>query len=213
LSPATPDGVNGWYVSPVTVTVTATETNPGATRCVLDPATTPGSIRDLPERPCAPVTVRRAGRHVMYAASVDATGNTAPVVQVRFKSVDGLRLPGGGAHGVGTPRRDVVVGTPRRDVIVAWGGDDTIQGRGGNDLICAGNDTVTGGAGSDLLDGGGGHDRLAGGAGNDRLFGGTGNDHLLGGVGADLLDGGPGMDTINGGPGPDRTRTSIAAAR
>jgi hypothetical protein len=86
LNPGTPDGANGWYRSPVSVTVAATDDEAvAATRCVLDPAVQPASFEELPEGPCAIGTVDVDGDHVVYAASIDAAGNTGPVAQASFR--------------------------------------------------------------------------------------------------------------------------------
>lgn len=77
LDPASPDGANGWYVSPVTVTVGATDADSAVseTRCVLDPASVPATFAELPAGGCAVTTVDADGAHSIYAASADALGN------------------------------------------------------------------------------------------------------------------------------------------
>jgi hypothetical protein len=181
---------NGWYLSPVTVTVAATDDDAVVeTRCVLNPPAAPVSFEDLPDTPCASFTVTAFGRYEVYASAVDAAGNTGPVVHRSFKSVGGLSCHGRVPTHIGTARGDVLVGTPSPDVIVGLGGDDTVRGRGGADVVCAGrgDDTVSGGLGHDRLFGGGGDDRLSGGFGADWLFGGPGNDHVFGGPGRDRI--------------------------
>jgi hypothetical protein len=88
LSPASPNGSNGWYVNPVDVTVAATDADSAVaqTRCALDPASVPATFDDLPNAACAIGTVSADGQHVVYVASVDTEGNTeVPVVSDVFK--------------------------------------------------------------------------------------------------------------------------------
>ena len=79
FSPAAPLAGAPWYVGPVGVTVGAVDDQPGAlqTRCVLDPPARPTDFAALPPS-CAYLgagaTVAADGRHVLYAASADATG-------------------------------------------------------------------------------------------------------------------------------------------
>ncbi len=51
LDPVTADGADGWYVSPVQATVTATDISPMTVRCTLDPTGVPQSFTDLPDDP------------------------------------------------------------------------------------------------------------------------------------------------------------------
>jgi hypothetical protein len=83
LDLAAPDGANGWYRSPVAVTVDADDPD-AIVRCVIDPAAAPTGFDDLPDAPCDPGTVGSDGPHVVYAASRDAAGNSN-VVQASFK--------------------------------------------------------------------------------------------------------------------------------
>ncbi len=83
LDLAAPDGANGWYRSPVAVTVS--NDDPDATvRCVIDPAAAPTGFDDLPDTSCDPGTVESDGPHVVYAASRDVAGNS-DLVQTSFK--------------------------------------------------------------------------------------------------------------------------------
>ena len=90
LAPSGPNGSNGWYTSPVGVTVGATD-NPGGsgvfqTRCVLDPATPPTSFTDLPAGACSLTSVTGDGPHTIYAASEDNDNNVeSPLVTTTFK--------------------------------------------------------------------------------------------------------------------------------
>jgi polyvinyl alcohol dehydrogenase (cytochrome) len=92
LSPSSPNGSNGWYNTPVGVSVTATD-NPGGvgvyqTRCVLDPATAPTSFADLPAGDCSLTSVGTDGVHTIYAASEDKDNNVEDgVVSSAFKIV------------------------------------------------------------------------------------------------------------------------------
>jgi hypothetical protein len=88
LAPASPDGSNGWYVSPVGVTVAATDADSSAaqTRCALDPASVPASFDDLPNAACSLGTVGTDGTHAVYSASVDTEGNVVlAVASATFK--------------------------------------------------------------------------------------------------------------------------------
>ncbi len=92
LSPASPNGSNGWYASPVTVTVSATDPDStvAQTRCALDPVSTPATFGALPNA-CVIGTVSGDGAHAVYAASVDTEGNVeTPVVGASFK-IDGTK--------------------------------------------------------------------------------------------------------------------------
>jgi hypothetical protein len=83
-SPATPDGPNGWYKSPVALRVSATSalTSTQETRCVLDPSSPPTSFDDLPPTPACPylgagAVVSAGGSHTLYAtAGTAGTGRT-----------------------------------------------------------------------------------------------------------------------------------------
>jgi hypothetical protein len=78
LSPALPNGNNGWYTGTVGVTIGATDLGGGSvaeTRCVMDPATIPASFDDLPGASCSLSSVASDGSHVIYAASIDGAGN------------------------------------------------------------------------------------------------------------------------------------------
>lgn len=88
LTPASPDGSNGWYKSQVGVAVTATDTEGtvAQTRCVLDPATTPTTFAELPDAACTLTSVGSDGDHAIHAASVDDVGNVeATLATVSFK--------------------------------------------------------------------------------------------------------------------------------
>jgi hypothetical protein len=92
LAPAAPDGTNGWYRTPVHVTVSATDNAGGSgvalTSCSLDPAAPPASLGDL-EYPCA---LRNAGAdvagdgvHTVYAASMDQAGNVEALTSATLR--------------------------------------------------------------------------------------------------------------------------------
>jgi hypothetical protein len=93
LSPSTPNGRNGWYTSPVNVSISASDADDASatiqTRCLLDPPTVPATFSDLPTGSCAYVgsgaTVSSDGMHTIYAASQDAAGNTELVQAASFK--------------------------------------------------------------------------------------------------------------------------------
>ena len=91
VAPATPDGSNGWNVSNVHASVTATA--PGGsvvaeTRCVLDPTSPPAIFGDIPAG-CAfagaGADVSSEGVHVLYAASKDVAGNVETPVRAAFR--------------------------------------------------------------------------------------------------------------------------------
>jgi hypothetical protein len=76
LSPATPNGNNGWYDTPVLVTVTAVRAVD--TRCTADPAAAPTVYQEIPDScpysgPGADIGA--GGQHTIYAASADAAGD------------------------------------------------------------------------------------------------------------------------------------------
>jgi hypothetical protein len=91
LGPATPNGSNGWYVSNVHATVSASDTvgsGVAETRCVLDPATPPASF-DAIAAGCAyagaGANVTANGLHTLYAASEDNAGNKESPLSSSFK--------------------------------------------------------------------------------------------------------------------------------
>jgi hypothetical protein len=90
LSPAAPDGADGWYVSPVTVTTPATDPDSAVvqTRCDLDPASVPASFSDLPNASCALGVVSADGSHTAYAASIDTEGNVETSVATATFKID-----------------------------------------------------------------------------------------------------------------------------
>jgi hypothetical protein len=92
LSPASPNGQNGWYTSSVHATVSASDQAGGSgvaeTRCLLDPASPPASFDAIPAGcaytgPGAEIT--SDGVHTLYAASKDAAGNKEPPVSITAK--------------------------------------------------------------------------------------------------------------------------------
>jgi hypothetical protein len=90
LTPASPNGNNGWYTSPVQVTVTASDADDPVvqTRCVLDPVTAPVSFDQLGSG-CAYTTggmnVSADGTHTIYAASADSNHNQDQVRSARLQ--------------------------------------------------------------------------------------------------------------------------------
>jgi hypothetical protein len=88
LSPATPNGSNGWYRgAAVGVTITALDNGTVAqTRCSLDQAPAPTAFAGLPDAACALTSVGSDGHHTIYAASSDANGNVEhPLVTSSLK--------------------------------------------------------------------------------------------------------------------------------
>jgi hypothetical protein len=90
LSPATPNGQQGWYVSPVHVTVSANAAAypVTATRCSLDPSPPPGSFGAMAST--CPYSATGAdvigdGAHSVYADSVDAEGDAGAPASGSFK--------------------------------------------------------------------------------------------------------------------------------
>jgi hypothetical protein len=97
LSPAQPNGQNGWYTSPVTVSVMATDPDDDAstlTTCsLLDPASPPATFIDLQSGTCStPVSagqvVSTDGVHTLYAASEDPYNQVEATVQSRTFRID-----------------------------------------------------------------------------------------------------------------------------
>jgi hypothetical protein len=88
LSPVSPDGLNGWYISDVTITITANDPDDSVaeTRYSLDPTTAPTSFDDMSDIYSAAIIVSADGEHTIYAASIDSNGNKeTPVVSASFK--------------------------------------------------------------------------------------------------------------------------------
>lgn len=91
-APADPDGEDGWYVSGVRLTLSATAHAGGVgvveTRCVLDPPSVPEHFDDLPAG-CAYTgaggSVGDDGEHVLYAASRDSADNEERPTSTRFR--------------------------------------------------------------------------------------------------------------------------------
>ena len=92
LTPSSPNGTNGWYTSPVGVSVTAADNTGGVgvyeTRCVVDPATAPTSFTDLPAGACNVTSVSGDGTHTVYAASIDADNNAETTVASATFKID-----------------------------------------------------------------------------------------------------------------------------
>jgi hypothetical protein len=94
LSPGSPNGSNGWYTTPVPLTVTSSEAAPGSSLALVDPnqlcqpATTPPagasgtcvSIDGAPFEPYLATFTIPEGTHDVRAYSIDAAGNESPVV-------------------------------------------------------------------------------------------------------------------------------------
>jgi len=101
LNPATPDGANGWYKTPVTVTITASA---GTIYYTLDGGAT--------QTYTAPVTVADQAQHTLQYWSSDAAGNTTAKKTIGFNidataptssaSVAGTKLVTGAYAGVVT---------------------------------------------------------------------------------------------------------------
>jgi hypothetical protein len=91
LSPTAPNGSNGWYTEPVTVSVSAQDgggSGIAETRCAADPETPPAQFSDLPTScpyldPGAQVA--SDGYHEIYAASEDNSGHDETHVDANFK--------------------------------------------------------------------------------------------------------------------------------
>ena len=86
LSPATPNGNNGWYVSAVHAKFSVV--NGGGTHCELDPAAPPPVFDAMPP-PCpftgAGATISGDGSHTLYAASINKFGDKELPVSVSVK--------------------------------------------------------------------------------------------------------------------------------
>jgi hypothetical protein len=86
LSPATPDGNNGWYDTPVLVTVTAVRAID--TRCTADPAAAPtvyDEIADSCPYSGAGADIGASGQHTVYATSADAAGDKELPISASLK--------------------------------------------------------------------------------------------------------------------------------
>jgi hypothetical protein len=155
LTPAAPNGDNGWYIYVVGVAVTATDaSDASATRCVLDPPSVPVAFADLPSGTCpyAPglAWVGGDGMHTVYAASQDSDGDAGSPVSASF-AIDTtqpdvtctLPLPGawfpvaGAASGSGA-------GASKPSLVTA-GVRDATSGPAGSTLLSAVVDTSTAG--------------------------------------------------------------------
>ena len=86
VAPDAGAGPNGEYLSPPTMSVTASDafgTGVAQVRCALDPASVPQTFYDLPNA-CLyadpGLEVSADGSHTLYAASIDAVGNVSDVV-------------------------------------------------------------------------------------------------------------------------------------
>ena len=89
ITPASPDGLNGWYRQPPKLKVKGDDNISGIaeTRCILDPPSVPTSYADLPAS-CPYLTLTKVtadGPHDIYAASNDRAGHTSAVEQLAWK--------------------------------------------------------------------------------------------------------------------------------
>jgi FG-GAP repeat len=91
LSPAAPNGRNGWYISPVQVAVSASDdvSTVAATSCVLDPVAAPIGFGSMPTGcPFAGAgggAVAGDGAHSVYASSSDSAGDAGAVFGASFR--------------------------------------------------------------------------------------------------------------------------------
>jgi uncharacterized repeat protein (TIGR01451 family) len=92
LNPVGANGTNGWYVSNVTVAVSASDGIGGSgvseTRCVLDPGTAPATFDDLLagcDYTGAGARVTGEGTHTIYGAGKDSVGNKEAIRSQGFK--------------------------------------------------------------------------------------------------------------------------------
>ncbi len=84
LTPFQPDGDNGWYRSPVVVSMFVDDGS-AELRCALDPASPPGGFGDLPGPPCSVRLVLDDGDHALYWAAKDPAGNAETMRQTAFR--------------------------------------------------------------------------------------------------------------------------------
>ena len=131
LSPAAPDGLDGWYRRAPRLKVTGGDGLSGIaeTRCVLDPVKAPATFDDLPAG-CAYLTAAAAtadGRHDVYAATRDVAGNRSGVAHVGWKrDHTGPSLGCAAApKPLGPPDHRMV------RVVVSIGGSDDLSGTNG----------------------------------------------------------------------------------
>jgi Ca2+-binding RTX toxin-like protein len=218
-------GLNGWYVSDVTVswevsdpdsavtsdcpaTTVTTDTTGTTLTCTATSGggTTTGSavVRRDTVRPavtCAspPQTFEIYQLGAFVSASVtDATsGPASPLAQ----GVTNTNAAGTFASALtGTDRaglRATVSCTYRVVVPTCRGLTATIVGTGANNTLTGTNgpDVIVGLAGADTIEGRGGNDTICGGDGPDTIDAGDGNDWIDGGASADDIRGGSGTDT------------------
>jgi hypothetical protein len=90
LTPTDPDGTNGWYRNPVTVTPQFRDMDSEVIglRCVLDPQVEPASYDELADELCPFVggaPVETDGLHNFYLAAMDLYGNQSEVVKASFQ--------------------------------------------------------------------------------------------------------------------------------
>jgi hypothetical protein len=86
LTPSSPDGANGWYISPVTATVKATEK--AMINCELDPTAPPPAFGAL-SSPCpftgSGAAITDNGVHLLWAASQNSFGDAELPVSMQVK--------------------------------------------------------------------------------------------------------------------------------
>jgi hypothetical protein len=88
-----PDGTNGWFSSPVRVSIAGDDGALGSgvaeVRCAVDPLAVPLTFMELPAGPCPHlvdgVLLGASGTHAVYAAGVDHMGNVGALAQTTFK--------------------------------------------------------------------------------------------------------------------------------
>jgi choice-of-anchor C domain-containing protein len=92
LNPANPNGENGWYVTNVHATVSASDETGGSgvaeTRCVLDPASPPLTFDEMPvgcAYTAAGADITTDGIHTFYAASKDKAANKETPISLTLK--------------------------------------------------------------------------------------------------------------------------------
>ncbi|MFN0147135.1 MAG: calcium-binding protein [Dehalococcoidia bacterium] len=218
-------GMNGWYVSDLTVSWTITDPESAITATTgCEPSTVTADTAGVLFTCTATSQAATASASVSVKRDATPPGvvcNAAPTftlgqpgAQVTASVTDGLsgalsatasaaaNVSSGGSFSVDVIGRDRAGNTAEArcgyTVIVP-----TCQGYTPTILGTAGNDSITGTANRDVILALGGNDTISAMGGDDIICGGDGADYIDGGSGNDLINGGNGGDTVYGQAGKD----------